>query len=76
MRPVTMEVGWPSTGVKRRGWDWAEADERRKEKGERRKERYMSFLLIRDCSWGIGDKDTKSEGGMQVVGNWQLAVDG
>jgi hypothetical protein len=48
MRPVTMEVGWPSTGVKVRGCDWEYAVERRKEKGERRKERYIKILLIKD----------------------------
>jgi len=62
MRLVTMEVGWPGTGEKRRGW------ERRKEKGERRKERYSNILLIKIDRWRDGCKDTKSGGGMQAVG--------
>jgi hypothetical protein len=47
MRPVTMEVGWPGTGVKWREWDWEYADERREERGERRKERYINIFLIK-----------------------------
>jgi hypothetical protein len=58
MRPVTMEVGWPSTGERWMGWDWANEDERRKERGERRREKYKYHFFMDDMS-GSRSKITK-----------------
>ncbi len=67
MSNITTAVGWPSTGVIFREWDWADVVERRKERGERREERYSNLLSIKKVGWELEVKIRNWEGGCKKL---------